>query len=433
MKDFFKKIILNIIAWEAKEVLKKYNPKVIAITGSVGKTSTKDAIFDVIKSSFKARKSDKSFNSEIGIPLSILGCPNGWNNIIIWIENIIQGLNLIYLENDYPDWLVLEIGADRPGDIQKIATWLKTDIAVFTRFGQVPVHVEFFDSPKQVIEEKSKLVNSLHLGGMMILNADDADVFDLGSKNPFPQISYGIESPCDVSASNISVIYDSESKGKQPMGLSFKINYQGSSAPIVISKALGRSHIYPALAAAAVGLSQGLNLVDIGHALSIHDTPPGRMKIVDGNKDTTIIDDTYNSSPVAAQEAIETLKKLISIRFKIAVLGDMLEIGKYTVSEHTSLGERVVGAADLLVAVGVRARLIAEGALKAGMSEKNIFQFDDSRTAGKFIESILQPGDIILVKGSQGMRMERVVEEIMAHPEKKERYLVRQSEKWKTM
>ena len=223
--------------------IKKYNPKVIAITGSVGKTSTKDAIFDVIKGTFKARKSDKSFNSEIGIPLSILGCPNGWNNIFIWLENIFEGLHLIFFENDYPNWLVLEIGADRPGDIQKVAMWLKTDIVVFTRFGHVPVHVEFFDSPKQVIEEKSKLVNSLHLGGMMILNADDADVFDLGSKNPFPQISFGIESPCDVSASNISVIYEGDSGSKRPIGLSFKINYLGSSAPIIIANALGISHI----------------------------------------------------------------------------------------------------------------------------------------------------------------------------------------------
>src|SRR3990167_8276508 len=119
LKQIFKKIIIYLLILESKLTLKKYKPKIVAITGNIGKTSAKDAIFTVLSSAYFVRKSEKSFNSEIGIPLTILGLPNGWSNIFIWIYNIFDGLKLIFLKNHYPKWLVLEIGADRPGDIEK--------------------------------------------------------------------------------------------------------------------------------------------------------------------------------------------------------------------------------------------------------------------------------------------------------------------------
>ena len=155
------------------------------------------------------------------------------------------------------------------------------------------------------------------------------------------------------------------------------------------------------------------------------------MNIIEGNRNSVIIDDTYNSSPVALNEALETLKTLDKVRYKIAVLGDMLELGKFTTEEHKKAGKKVADIADILVTVGLRSQSIAEGALDAGMSEKNIFQFENSREAGKFVDSILEAGDIVLVKGSQGTRMEKTVEEIMAHPEDKEKLLVRQDPDWK--
>ncbi|MDO8590711.1 MAG: cyanophycin synthetase, partial [bacterium] len=163
---------------------------------------------------------------------------------------------------------------------------------------------------------------------------------------------------------------------------------------------------------------------------------------------TTVIDDTYNSSPVAVAEALRTLAEVKVDASpsaqdlaqddpearprgrKIAVLGDMLELGKYSIKAHEKAGKEAVGAADILVTVGLRARDIAMGALDNGMDEKNIFQFDDTKEAGKHVETIMAEGDIVLVKGSQGMRMERIVEEIMAHPEDKDILLVRQEEEW---
>ena len=165
-------------------------------------------------------------------------------------------------------------------------------------------------------------------------------------------------------------------------------------------------------------------------ALAKFKTPKGRSRVIEGIKGTYIIDDTYNSSPVAAEAAIATLSQFKTLGKKIAVLGDMLELGKYAVAEHKRIGALAGGVCDTLLCVGVRARYMAEGAEAGGLSEKNIFQFDDAREAGKFLEQLIKTGDVILVKGSQSMRMERVVEEIMAHPEQKEELLVRQEEEW---
>src|SRR3989344_3802688 len=128
MKLFLKQILISILKLEAKLVLKKYKPKIVAITGSVGKTSTKDAVYAALSKFYFVRKSEKSFNSEIGLPLTILGVPNGWSNIFLWIKNIIHGLELILTREDYPEWLVLEIGADKPGDIKSVAKWLYADV-----------------------------------------------------------------------------------------------------------------------------------------------------------------------------------------------------------------------------------------------------------------------------------------------------------------
>ena len=154
------------------------------------------------------------------------------------------------------------------------------------------------------------------------------------------------------------------------------------------------------------------------------------MRIVAGLKDTVIIDDTYNSSPTAAERALSTLLELKTGGSRIAVLGDMLELGQFSVREHEKLGEQAAETADVLFTVGVRARKIAEGALEAGMNEKRIFQYDDAVSAGRELQNYIKKGDVILVKGSQGIRCERIVADIMAHPEQAEALLVRQSSVW---
>jgi len=146
-----------------------------------------------------------------------------------------------------------------------------------------------------------------------------------------------------------------------------------------------------------------------------------------------LIDDTYNSSPIATESALQALAEIKYAGRKIAILGDMLELGKYSAEQHKQIGERVAKTAQVLFTVGVRARGIAEGALAAGMNETNIFQYDDVQRAGQELQAFLKSGDVVLVKASQGIRAERIIEEVMNAPEQASELLVRQDTSWKAI
>ncbi len=428
MKNILKKIIAKILEVEAWSIIKKYKPKIVAITGSVGKTSTKDAIYSVISKSFHARKSEKSFNSDIGVPLTILGCNNAWNNPIKWLQNICHGLSLIIFKHSYPEWLVLEVGADRPGDIQKIAKWLKPDVVVVTKFSKVPVHIEYFKDKNAVVLEKGFLVNALKHDGTLVLNSDDEDAFAFKNKTENKVITYGLEGNTEVRATNYSVYYSE--KAAEPFGIYFKVEYLGNCLPVKIIGTLGMNNIYSCLAALSVGISLGLNLVEAVENLSRFVTPRGRMSLIKGLKGSVIIDDTYNSSPVALTSALETLRDLKIKNRKIAIIGDMMELGKHTAEAHKEAGILAATACDILVTVGLRSRTLAESAIDAGLDEDSVLQFDSSEEAGSYIKNIIQERDTILVKGSQSTRMEKIVKEIMAEPEQASELLVRQDEEW---
>jgi len=429
MKTIFKKIIVAIVTFESKMVLKKYKPKIVAITGSVGKTSTKDAIYEVLHNHFDVRKSQKSFNSEIGIPLTILNCENGWSNPFLWIKNILEGFLLVIFPSKYPEILVLEVGADRPGDIKQVSNWLKPDVVVFTMVGKTPVHVEFFKTTEDLIEEKAYIVKALKASGTLIYMEDDPRVVDVKEKTMSERYSFGFLGGSYFKASHDEIFYDNQ---HNPAGMRFRVDYEGNSVPVTIHGALGRQHIYPILAASAVAKVFDINLVELSDNLSDFVTAPGRMKIIPGIKKSILIDDTYNASPIAVHEGLDTLSaiKIEDHQKKIAVIGDMMELGKYSVDEHKDVGRHCAEVVQTLVTVGVRAQKIAEGALNSGLSEKRIYQFEDSQVAGKFLEGIIDPGDIVYVKGSQSIRMERAVLEVMAEPQRAGELLVRQEEAW---
>ena len=429
MKTFIKKIITAILSYEAALILKKYQPKIVAVTGSVGKTTTKDAIYSVLSQKFVVRRSEKSFNSEIGIPLTILGCQNAWNNPFLWLRNILHGLRYIIHKENYPDWLVLEVGADHPGDIKTVTKWLKPDIVVLTKFAKTPVHIEFFKNRDEIIKEKGHLVEALKHDGTLILNADDMDVMSFKDKYNHKSITYSIEALADVQATFADLYYEN----KKLIGMQFKADYFGNSVPIIIKNTVGDQIIYATLAAAAVGIACGLNLVETSQGILAYDSPLGRMKLIPGIKESLIIDDTYNSSPVAAFSALDTLKRIKPERGgrRIAVLGDMLELGKHSNEEHENLGKRAGDVCDMLLTVGLRTRVTAEMALSYGLTDKDIFQFEKSEDAGIYLQNLIKKHDVILVKGSQSMRMERCVEEIMVEPERASELLVRQEEEWR--
>ncbi len=427
IKKIFKKIIVWIITIEARLILKKYKPKIIAITGNVGKTSTKDAIYAVLSRAYFVRKSDKSFNSDIGIPLTILGVKNGWNNPMVWVQNIIEGIAIIFLKNHYPKWLVLEIGADRPGDIKKVSKWLLPDISVITRIGDVPVHVEFFKSTAEVIKEKSYIVSALKSNGLLVLSDDEKNVLPMKEKTKANVMTYGFSKGIQMRATNEEIIYDNK---KCPIGINFKVNYGSNILPVKMLGTTGFQHIYAILAAFVVGISEGINLVSATQWISEYKTPVGRLKILEGINSTVILDDTYNSSPTALCSALESLGNIKTEGRKIAVLGDMMELGRHGAEEHIKAGEHASKVSDLLFVVGPRAKGIASGANKNKMNKSKIHWFADSTEAGKYLSGIIQEGDVVLLKGSQSIRMERAVEQIMAHPEDKKNLLVRQDDEW---
>lgn len=431
MKNTFKKIIVLIITWQAKIILAKYHPKIIAITGSVGKTSTKDAIFIVLSKFKVVRKSEKSFNSEVGLPLTILGSPNGWNDPFIWFENILHGFYLILFKRPYPEYLILEVGVGKPGDIIKnVIPWLKPDVVIVTRFPDKPVHIEFFGTVEKIIEEKSALVYALKKGGILILNHDDEKVYSLHQKSNGKTVSFGMSENSTYHAVYPTYLYKTDNDIKTPEGISFKLEYEGNTFPVMLPNILGMHNIGQALAAVACACELGCDLLESIKAVGGYVTPPGRLSLLEGINNSILIDDTYNSSPVAMESAIEVLKDIEGKR-KIAVLGDMLELGKFTEEEHRVVGEKIVGVADILVVVGPRAKFIADSAIEKGFSQKEVYSFDSSKTVAKFLEGIIEKGDIVLIKGSQGVRLERAVEAIMEHKELKKTLLCRQDKEWR--
>lgn len=429
MREYLKKAVVLILTWEARAILKKYKPKIVAVTGSVGKTSTKDAIAKVLERKFNIRKSEKSFNSEFGVPLTIIGAGSGWNLARKWFEVIGKGLQMILRREAYPEILVLEVGADRPGDIKKIRELITPDVAILTALAETPVHVEFFASPEQVFEEKSELVKNLGPEANAILNFDDTEIMEMREKTGAKITTYGMSEGAEVQAHDYEIFYRRAEGKTIPEGISFRVKSGKDDLPVKILGAFGQHHVYPALAAIAAGAVFAIKLEDAVSALSLYSPPPGRLKLIEGLKETLILDDTYNSSPKALRAALDVLNEIDAKR-KIAVLGDMLELGKHTITAHRDLGRAAAVVANILVTVGVRAKFFVEGAIKEGFKKKTIYTFGASKEAAKALEKLIQPGDLILIKGSQSIRMEKIVEALMAHPEQKKELLCRQDSEW---
>jgi len=406
-----KKIVLFFIENEAKLVLRRFKPKIVSVTGSVGKTSTKEAIWTLLKEHFDVAKSPKSYNSDIGVPLAILGLENAWDSPAGWLINIFRGFWRVLSRAPYPEILVLEMGVDRPGDFDHVLKYVHPHTAVVTAIGRMPVHVEFFEGPEGVAEEKSKLVRILDEKDTAIFNLDDELASKMRDVTKAKVITYGFSESADVSAAAYKM---------SSHGLTFKIKYEGKTMPIKIDGVLGKQIVWTMLAAAAVGISEGLNLIEISESLPLIKPMPGRSRPIDGIRGSLIFDDTYNSSPLAVEAALEVLGEMKAKR-KIAVLGDMLELGKFSADEHRRIGEKARSAADILFTVGIRARAM-ESATKS---------FSNSEEAAEHLHGFIETGDTILVKGSQSVRMEKIVEKIMLKPEEAKDLLVRQEPFWK--
>jgi len=417
-------IVIKILNILSKKILVEYKPVVIGVAGSVGKSSAREAICKVLRNKHKVACNKNCYGTDLGIPLAIIGAGSGGRSIKKWLKIIFSAIKMIIKKTEYPDILVLEMGVDRPRDMEKMLEVVKPDIGILTGIGKFPPHTKYFKSAKHIEKEKSMLIKSLRKKNVAILNYDDEIVKNLMENTRAKTITYGFSDDAVVKAEEI-FLGDRKWKIKSGLvGMSFKISYQGTTVPFRLPFSLGRGHIYAVLSAVSVGIHFGYNLVEISEMLSDYKPLPGRMNLIKGMNGSLVIDDTFNSNPVSAKSALETLQKLDMMR-RIAVFGDMLELGKYCEAGHQEVGKLAAKSADLLFTYGKRSKFIFEQAKKSGMKESQVFHFDDLNNLNKSLKNTIKSTDAILVKGSRAMRMENVVKEIMAEPEKAGELLVK--------
>ncbi len=441
-----KRLIQSLLALHARLILRRYRPTVVAVTGSVGKTSTRNAIAAVLDGRFVVRSPEENYNNEFGVPLTVIGAKTGGSSVIGWLKVFAKAKRTwLFRDASYPNLLALEYGIDRPGDMDTLCKIAPPDVAVFTAVS--PVHAEYFDSIEALAREKAAIVRRLRPGGVAIVNGDDALVMAATFPSPskgegqgevfggLPATTYGFSEGLDVRAENYHV--ETHDIRKCQMGEAFcEIHFDlvigDERAEVVLPNLLGRGQAYAALAAAAVGRRFGMSLSEIAAALRTLEPQAGRMRPLPGIKGTLILDDTYNAAPASMASALEVLRFFVpdeSAR-RIAVLGKMAELGRYSKNEHRLLGMRAAEVADMLVCVGEESWDVRRGAIEAGMDERNVVSFATSVEAGRWLDFNVRKGDVVLVKGSQSARMERAVKDIMAEPARAKDLLARQYGAW---
>lgn len=289
-------------------------------------------------------------------------------------------------------------------------------ILVVTHLGDIPPEIDFFAGERKKADQIQKLAKILPPSSFLVLNFDDETVreikdYDLSKEKPIAHcLTFGFQEGADFRATDIHL----------NSGTNFKINYQGNIVPIWLEKLFGKEQIYSALAATAVGTIFDLNLVEISQALKNYRSLPGKMRLITGIKNSWILDNSESATLFSMVEAIEILAKIGTQPFfakipssrKIAVLGDIIGIGKYTIEAHEAIGERVAKSADVLFTFGLRAKFIAQGALKKGMASERIFTFDTIEEGKLRLQEEIREGDLILVDGSKEMKMSEIIEEI---------------------
>jgi UDP-N-acetylmuramoyl-tripeptide--D-alanyl-D-alanine ligase len=359
----------------------------VGITGSVGKTTTKEIVANVLEQRYTTHRNEGNLNNEIGLPLTLL-------KLTPQVQRI-----------------VLEMGMYDLGEIASLCRLAKPRIGIVTNVG--PTHLERLGSIERIAQAKSELVQALpsaDAGGVAILNADDPLVRAMASRTSARVFTYGLDESSDLWADEIS------SEGLE--GIRFRFNYRKEVLHVHLPM-LGRHSVHTALRAAAAGLVEGLSWTEILAGMQ-HQRGQLRLMVVSGLRGTMVIDDTYNASPVSMLAALNLLQDIVNDSHRaVVVLGEMLELGSYEEEGHRLVGGRAAQVAAKLVTVGSRARWIAEEALAAGMKSTDVHPAANNNDAIAVLLGLIQPGDIVLVKGSRGLAMESIVDALAETAESK--------------
>ena len=381
---------LTALAQLAGWYRRRFTLPVVAITGTNGKTTTKDMAACVLSSKHRVLKTGASFNNHIGVPLTLLRL------------------------SSRHDVAVVELGMSAPGEITALSELVRPSVGVITNVG--PAHFEAFESVEDIAAAKGELLSALDETAAAVLNADDPLVMSQRDRFGGRVVGFGIEHPCAFRAEKIVL----NGRGRA------RFSVRETSAALNIP---GRHNIYNALAAMAVGSLFGISPDEAAGALKDAATSPMRMEVTERNG-VTFLNDGYNANPVSMRSALETLTDF-GFRIsdcglkdpknpksgagrKIAVLGDMLELGAITPKAHEEVG-RVAAArgVDALFCFGAFAKHIRTGAIRAGMTEEAARHFDEKSQVSEILERLLRPGDVVLIKGSRGMRMEEILEKLV--------------------
>lgn len=348
--------------------------RVVGITGSVGKTTTKELTADVLGQRYRTFKSAGNYNNEIGLPLSVLSIT--------------------------PDTerAVLEMGFYVIGEIALLADIAVPEIGVVTNIGTV--HASRAGSQEAIYQGKAELVKNLSSEGVAILNYDDPFVKRMAEETKARVFFYGLDPAADLWADEI--------EGLGLDGVRFRLHYQGETLHVRIPL-IGRHSVHTALRAAAVGVIEGLDWGAIISGLRMGNAQL-RLMAVPGRNGSLLLDDTYNASPESTVAALNLLSELEGR--KVAVLGDMLELGQYEEQGHRVVGNLAARVADVLVTVGPRAHTIAETARVAGLQANMVSEFENTETALAYLKDALKAGDVVLVKGSRGVHMDKIVPDL---------------------
>lgn len=416
MKKISKRIVAAKLARKAQKLLKNNSVTVIIVTGSVGKTSAKVAIGKLLSSSYQVRFSEDSYNTDIGLPLSIFGikAPSPLWDPLAW-QRVFQKINVI--SKNYPyDVVVLEMADDEIGDMMEFLKFIKPQFGVVT--GIAPVHMERMGSMDKVVQDNWMIASSAET---IIYNAEVAELAKLAKKSK-NVVGFGL-SKGEVRFSNIS----RTNKGFLKAKLSI-----GSQSSDIITKMVGKQNMNSLLVAASVASEMGVSFTKIASGIAKVDGVNGRMKLLRGVNESKLIDDSYNSSPDAVTAALDVLADFPA-KSRIAVLGNMNELGQHSSKSHYEIGKAAAKVADLLIVIGKDAEVhMVSGATEAGMNPDGIKIFKTPYEAGHFLKRIVNKGDVVLIKGSQnGVFSEEVTRILLEDGQDPSNLLVRQGATWK--
>jgi len=411
MKDKILKFIYSVLKRYAMKVLRRHKPFVVAITGSVGKTTTKEFTYKLFCDAFgeeNVRANAGNLNAEIGIPLTILGYRNTPGKFeLIWL--LLSAYFRTFI-SDYPKYLILEMGVEHPGDIDYFCSIVKPNVGVVT--AATPAHVVNFKNLNEMQSEKIKLLKYVKDAG--IVNGDDK--FIQASK--VSAITYSIvDEKANCCAENIKLTVT---------GTNYVLIYNNKHFQVE-NKLLGKQMVYSQMAAYLAAVSSGVDPKAAALSLNEIIPYPGRMNLVEGVNNVIIIDDTYNANPASSEAAIETLASIKYSGRKVLIHGNMNEQGSEEQQVHLQLGEKASGKVDFAVFVGQNAEVMQKG---FGDRVKSIV-FKNRSELIKNIEKIIQPDDLVLVKASQNNNyFEEVTKLLMKNKDQSRSVLVRQSQSW---